>query len=196
MEALVVATIAAGTTAQYYSKQSEYYLGGCEPAGRWISATNNLGVTNGSAVDNSLFERLHAGLDESGQPLLTNSGDVAKRVAGIDLTLSAPKSVSIIFALADRETRRGIEVAQHRACEATIAFLGRHAAFCRRGRNGLHLERAASLTVASFQHGEARPVAHGDGKIFADPNLHTHNVILNCAVRADGTIGALDARHL
>jgi conjugative relaxase-like TrwC/TraI family protein len=195
MEAVMVATIAAGTTAQYYSKQSEYYVGGREPAGRWISATNNFGVTNGSTVDNSLFERLHAGLDERGQPLLTNSGDVTKRVAGIDLTLSAPKSVSIIFALADDQTRLAIETAQQRACEATVSFLDRHAAFCRRGRNGLHLERA-SLTVASFQHGEARPVAHEDGKIFADPNLHTHNVILNCAVRADGTIGALDARHL
>src|ERR1700736_551023 len=191
----MVATIAAGTTAQYYSKQSEYYLGGREPAGCWISATNNFGVTNDSTLDDALFKRLHAGFDEDGQSLLTNSGDVTRRVAGIDLTLSAPKSVSIIFALADEETRRAIEAAQHRACEVTIAFLDRHAAFCRRGRNGLHLERA-SLTVASFQHGEARPVAHDDGKIFADPNLHTHNVILNCAVRADGTIGALDARHL
>ncbi|WP_040427460.1 MobF family relaxase [Afipia birgiae] len=191
----MVATIAAGTTAQYYSKQSEYYLGGHEPAGRWISATNDLGVTHGAEIENAVFERLHAGVDEDGQLLLTNAGDVAKRVAGIDLTLSAPKSVSAIFALADDETRRAIEVAQQRACEATIAFLDRHAAFCRRGKNGLHLERA-SLTVASFQHGEARPVAHDSGKIFADPNLHTHNVILNCAVRADGTIGALDARHL
>jgi len=191
----VVATIAAGTTAQYYSKQAEYYLGGREPAGCWISATNNFGVINGGTVDNSLFERLHAGLDESGQSLLTNSGDVTKRVAGIDLTLSAPKSVSVIFALADDQTRRAIETAQRRACEATVSFLDRHAAFCRRGRNGLYLERA-SLTVASFQHGEARPIAHNDGKIFADPNLHTHNVILNCAVRADGTVGALDARHL
>ena len=154
----MVATIAAGTTAQYYSKQSEYYLGGHEPAGRWISATNDLGVTHGAEIENAVFERLHAGVDEDGQLLLTNAGDVAKRVAGIDLTLSAPKSVSAIFALADDETRRAIEVAQQRACEATIAFLDRHAAFCRRGKNGLHLERA-SLTVASFQHGEARPVA-------------------------------------
>jgi conjugative relaxase-like TrwC/TraI family protein len=195
MEAIVVATIAAGTTAQYYSKQSEYYLGGYEPAGRWISSTNNFGVSNGSTVDNGPFERLHAGLDEGGHPLLTNSGDATKRVAGIDLTLSAPKSVSIIHALADDQTRRAIESAQQRACEATVSFLDRHAAFCRRGHNGFHSERV-SLTVASFQHGEARPVAHDDGNIFADPNLHTHNVILNCAVRGDGTIGALDARHL
>ncbi|MBI2802883.1 MAG: relaxase domain-containing protein [Gammaproteobacteria bacterium] len=191
----MVATIAAGTTAQYYTKQSEYYLDGREPAGRWISATNNFGVANGTIIESALFERLHAGVDAHGDTLLSNTGDVAKRVAGIDLTLSAPKSVSIAYALADDETRQAIELAQRRAAEATIAFLDRHASYCRRGKNGLRLERV-SLTIASFQHAEARPVAHADGKVFSDPNLHTHNVILNCAVRADGTIGALDARHL
>lgn len=191
----MVATIAAGTTAQYYSKQSEYYLGGREPAGRWISATNNFGVVHGSTVDNVVFERLHAGLDEAGQSLLTNPGDPSKRVAGLDVTLSAPKSVSIAYALANSETRTVIEDAQRRACEATIAFLDRHAAFCRRGKNGLHLE-PVSLTVASFQHGESRPVAHEDGSVFSDPNLHTHNVCYNFSVREDGTIGALDARQL
>jgi conjugative relaxase-like TrwC/TraI family protein len=191
----MVATIAAGTTAQYYTKLTEYYLGGREPAGRWISATNDFGVANGTIVERALFERLHASVDAYGDTLLTNAGDVTKRVAGIDLTLSAPKSVSVAYALADDETRQAIKLAQQRAAEATIAFLDRHASYCRRGKNGLRLERA-SLTVASFQHNEARPVAHADGKVFADPNLHSHNVILNCAVRSDGTIGALDARHL
>jgi conjugative relaxase-like TrwC/TraI family protein len=191
----MVATIAAGTTAQYYTKQSEYYLGGSEPAGRWISATHNFGVAHGATVDNATFERLHAGLDEAGQPLLTNPGDPSKRVAGLDLTLSAPKSVSIVYALADGETRRAIEDAQQRACEATIGVLDRHAAFCRRGKNGAHLE-PVSLTVASFQHGESRPVEHEDGSVFADPNLHSHQILLNCAVRGDGTIGALDGRQL
>lgn len=191
----MVATIAAGTTARYYSKQSEYYLGGGEPAGRWISSTNNFGVRHGAEVDNALFERLHASLDADGQSLLSNSGDTAKRVGGIDLTLSAPKSVSVVFALADDATRRAIERAQHEACEATIAFLERNAAFCRRGKNGHRLERV-TLTVASFQHGEARPVEHDDRKVYADPNLHTHAVLLNFSMRQDGTVGALDARHL
>jgi len=191
----MVATIAAGTTARYYSKQSEYYLGGGEPVGRWISSTNHFDVEHGTAIDSALFERLHAGVDTDGRSLLSNSGDKAKRVGGIDLTLSAPKSVSVAFALADDETRRAIEKAQHEACEATITFLERNAAFCRRGKNGHRLERA-TLTVASFQHGEARPVEHDDGKIYADPNLHTHAVLLNFSLREGGTVGALDARHL
>jgi conjugative relaxase-like TrwC/TraI family protein len=76
-----------------------------------------------------------------------------ERVAGLDLTLLAPKSVS---------TR---------------------------------LERV-SLAAASFQHSEARPAEHTDGQVFADPNLHTHCVILNLGRRADGTVGALDGRFL
>lgn len=192
----MVATVAAGTQAAYYSKRSEYYLGGGEPAGRWITATNDFGATHGALVDNTLFERLHAGLDADGNLLLSNSGDGVNRVGGIDLTLSAPKSVSVVWALGDDETRRAIEQAQHDACEATIGFLTHNAAFCRRGKNGLRLEKISSLTVSAFQHGEARPVAHDDGRVFADPALHTHNVILNCAVREDGTVGALDARHL
>jgi TrwC relaxase len=55
---------------------------------------------------------------------------------------------------------------------------------------------SAKLTVAAFHHGEARPVEHDDGRVYADPNLHTHAVLLNCSTRADGTVGALDARHL
>src|SRR5665647_3654830 len=178
MEVLMVATIAAGTAAGYYLKQAEYYLGGREPAGRWVSRTGDFGVVNGAEVGRAQFERLHAGLDDNGQLLLSNTGDVKKQIAGYDLTLSAPKSVSIIYALAEPAFRKRIEAAQQHAAEATIRLLDRHAAFGRRGKNGLQLERV-SLTAASFQHGEARPVEHEDGKTFADPNLHTHNVILN-----------------
>ena len=191
----MVATIAAGTTAGYYLRQAEYYLGGAEPAGRWISRTGNFGVTNGEEVSRAQFERLHAGLDDDGQILLSNTGDVKKQVPGYDLTLSAPKSVSIIYALAEPAFRKRIEAAQQHAVEATIRLLDGHAAFGRRGKKGLQLERV-SLTAASFQHGEGRPVEHENGKTFADPGIHTHNVILNAAVRADGTIGALDGRFL
>lgn len=192
----MVATIAAGTTAGYYTKQTEYYLGGREPAGRWISRSGDFGVVDGTEVESELFERLHAGVDIDGETLLSNTGDVAERVAGYDLTLSAPKSVSIIYALAGDDLRKQIDEAQQRAARATIALLDRHAAFCRRGRKGVRLE-PTSLTVACFQHSEARPAEHVDGKVFADPQCHLHNVILNCARRAsDGTVGALDGRFL
>ncbi len=191
----MVATVARGTSANYYLKQTEYFLGTHEPAGRWLSKSGDFGGVHGSEVSRELFQRLHAGEDEHGRLLLSNTGDVKERVAGFDVTFSAPKSVSIAYAIAAPELRAAIEGAQQRAVETSLDLLDRHAAFCRRGKDGRRLE-AVSLTLASFQHGEARPVAHAEGKVFADPNLHTHCVILNLARRHDNTVGALDGRFL
>lgn len=191
----MVATIAAGTSAGYYLAQSEYYLGGSEPPGEWISAGEGFGIANGAQVEAELFEHLHAAIGPDGASLLSNGGSRVDRVPGYDMTFSAPKSVSVLWALSDEELRQEIEVAQADAVRAAIAVVGRHAGFSRRGRNGLQSESVA-LNVAAFQHGEARPTEHDDGRVFADPQLHTHAVILNLAGRADGTVGTLDGRRL
>ncbi|MGY6709031.1 MAG: MobF family relaxase [Rhizobiaceae bacterium] len=190
----MVATIAAGTAAGYYLAQSEYYLGGSEPPGQWIAAGHGLGIAPENAVERDLFERLHAALDEHGRPLLTNGGRI-DRVPGYDVTFSAPKSVSVLWGLVDVPLRQEIESAQAKAVKAAIALLERNAAWSRRGHGGTRSEKV-KLSVAAFQHGEARPAVHEDGSIFADPQLHTHAVILNLAQREDGTIGTLDGRRL
>lgn len=191
----MVATIAAGTSAGYYLAQSEYYLGGSEPPGEWIAAGEGFGMANGAQVEAELFEQLHAAIGPDGASLLSNGGGRIDRVPGYDMTFSAPKSVSVLWALSDAELRQRIETAQADAVRAAIEVLGRHAAVSRRGRNGLQSE-SVDLNVAAFQHGEARPTEHKDGRVFADPQLHTHAVILNLARRADGTVGALDGRRL
>lgn len=191
----MVATIAAGTSAGYYLAQSEYYLGGSEPPGTWISTGAGFGITRGGTVERELFERLHAAIDPDGRTLLSNGGGRIDRVPGYDMTFSAPKSVSVLWALGGPELRQRIEQAQAAAVEASIGILEKNAAFSRRGRNGL-MNEAVGLSVAAFQHGEARPTEHSDGRIFADPQLHTHAVILNLARRADGTVGTLDGRRL
>lgn len=191
----MVATIAAGTSAGYYLAQSEYYLGGSEPPGMWIAAGSGFDIANGGTVERELFERLHAATDPDGKTLLSNGGKRIDRVPGYDMTLSAPKSVSVVWALCDEDLRRRIETAQADAVKAAVGMLERNVAFSRRGRNGLQSE-AVDLSVAAFQHGEARPTEHSDGRTFADPQLHTHAVILNLARRADGTVGTLDGRRL
>lgn len=191
----MVATIAAGTTAGYYLAQSEYYLGGGEPPGAWIAGEDGFGIIVGKCVERELFERLHAGTDAAGKTLLTNGGNRLDRVPGYDITFSAPKSVSVLWALGGEALRERIENAQSSAVAAAIGLVDRYAAVSRRGRNGLSSE-AVSLNVAAFQHGEARPTEHADGRIFADPQLHTHAVVLNLAHRADATVGTLDGRRL
>ncbi len=191
----MVATIAAGTSAGYYLAQSEYYLGGSEPPGTWIAAGDGFGIIAGATVERAPFERLHAATDASGHTLLSNGSKRIDRVPGYDMTFSAPKSVSLLWALGDEGLREKIEAAQAEAVQVAIGVLERNAAVSRRGRNGLSSE-AVRLNVAAFQHGEARPTEHSDGRVFADPQLHTHAVILNLARRADGTVGTLDGRRL
>lgn len=191
----MVATIAAGTSARYYLAQVEYYLGGSEPQGVWLIAGAGLGVTAGQPVEREAFENLHGARDATGRPLLSNDGNRTAAVGGYDVTFSAPKYVSVLWALADNELRHAIEKAQQEAVRSALELVETEATFCRRGRGGAVLERV-SLTAAVFQHGEARPAEHADGRIFADPALHHHAVVMNLARRGDGTFGCLDGRPL
>ncbi len=199
----MVCTVSAGTAASYYiSEQSRYYTGGKEPAGLWFAPSTTMeGVVNGFEIDDATFERLHAGLDVSGRKLTQNAdGTHADRVAGYDMTYSAPKSVSIIWALGDEAQRSAMEAAHDAAVRAALGVINNHAAFSRRGKGGAFLE-PVQLTGAIFQHGDARPTERDDGgtsgKTFeADPQLHSHAVIFNWAQRADGSWGSIDGRQL
>jgi conjugative relaxase-like TrwC/TraI family protein len=192
---MMVATIAAGTSAGYYLAQADYYLGTAEPKGRWIVATDRFGAVNGAEVDDALFERLHGGVREDGTSLLSNGSRLTDRVKGYDLTFSAPKSVSVVWALSDEGRRVAIEEVQAEAVRSALAMIERHACVSRRGRGGRHAE-AVPMTAAVFPHGEARPAEHIDGQVSGDPQLHTHAVVLNLAPRVDGTVGTLDGRRL
>lgn len=201
----MVASIGKGTVAQYYLRRTEYYVSGKEPAGVWLCNSTALGISMGQTVQADLFEKLHAGVGPDGRNLIINDGG-KERVPGFDLTLSAPKSVSIAFALADPEMRAAIEQVQMDACEAVVAMLNREAAFTRRGKDGVIIEKT-SLIVAAFQHAEARPALHIDGQVTADMDLHTHLCIANLGIKSSlegdasqsarmQSYGALDARPL
>lgn len=75
-------------------------------------------------------------------------------------------------------------------------MLEREASWARRGRNGVYIEQVP-ISVALFQHGESRPAQHSDGRMFGDPNLHTHGVTINIATRpSDLTVGGLHSKVL
>lgn len=177
-------------------RQAEYYLGGEEPPGVWYAPSGEFGLADGSIVERKTFEHLYDARGEDGRPLLDKVRRHQERTPAFDITLSAPRSVSLAWAFAPYDTRRLIEEAQHRAARATFAMLEREAAWARRGRNGAYIEQVP-LTVALFRHGESRPAAHSDGRLFGDCNLHTHGVALNIATRrSDGTIGGLHSKIL
>lgn len=197
----MVATVGKGIDPGYYLRSSEYYLGGREPAGVWLSQPDSFGIAPGSVVEPDVFERLHAGLGPDGQVLVR--APAGRRIGNFDVTLSAPKSVSIAFALAEPEQRAAIEAVQREAAQAVADLLNREAGFLRRGRGG-RVVLPAHLSIAAFQHAEARPAPHADGRHFADMDLHTHLCVANLAEatltdahgRTETVHGAIDGRAI
>jgi len=109
-------------------------------------------------------------------------------VAGFDVTFCAPKSVSLLHALADGEVSNEVRNAHDAAQRDALAVLERVACRVRRGAGGATVLDADGFVAAAFRHRTSRA---------ADPHLHTHVVIANLAHSPDdGRWTALDARPL
>jgi conjugative relaxase-like TrwC/TraI family protein len=192
----LVATWNPAAASTYYTRQreTEYYAGSHEPPGVWFAPAGDFCIVDGAPVERETFERLYHAIGNDGQPLLERVRRRKERTPAFDVTLSAPRSVALVWAFASYETKHQIETAQQQAARATLAMLEREAVWARRGHDGKFLEKVA-LTSATFQHGESRSTAHTDGRVFADPNLHTHCVCLNISTRpGDQTVGGLHSK--
>jgi conjugative relaxase-like TrwC/TraI family protein len=112
---------------------------------------------------------------------------ITRAVAGFDLTFSAPKSVSVAWALADGGTQAVIYAAHQQA----LAYVLRYAEQCvftsRSGKNGVVQEDIRGVVGAAFDHWDSRA---------GDPQLHTHVVVMNRAQSGDGVWRTLDSRGM
>lgn len=144
-----------------------------------------LGV--GGSVNHFELENLLNGRAATGEVLIdklrlhqqqVNARDANKTPpverAGIDVTTSAPKSVSI-QALIFGDHR--LEAAQQQANARMLQVLeDRYTIVCLREGGKRRKVRTGELAIASFHHDTSRSL---------DPQLHTHNVILNLQRRPD-----------
>lgn len=168
----------------YFLRQAreEYYTRGGEPPGYWLGrGANGLGLRG--KVERHELQQLFAGYAPRGGALVQNAGHKTRSV-GLDLTLSFPKSVSVLWAVAPYAVRREVEAAAREAVAAVVDYLESTAAITRRGRGGQRHERAG-LAAAVFQHCASR-----EGEV----QLHYHTVVVNVGLRPDGTTGALEMR--
>jgi conjugative relaxase-like TrwC/TraI family protein len=127
----------------------------------------------------ALMEGRHPGTGERLKRLGGRS-----RVAAFDLTFSAPKSVSVLFAVGDPALGRALVEAHEAAVAAAVGYLEREACGVRRGRGGGRREAGKGFVAAAYRHRMSRA---------EDPQLHTHVVAANMARGADGRWTALDA---
>lgn len=115
------------------------------------------------------------------------------RGGGIDLTFSAPKSVSVVWALGDESQRREIEAAHATAVTDAMAHLTETVPTVRRRYDGhVYEEQAVDLLAAEYRHTTARGVLEGDAP---DPQIHSH-VVITSAVREDGRLVAVASRPI
>ena len=108
-------------------------------------------------------------------------------VAGYDLTFSPVKSVSALWAIAPRELAARIAACHDEAVRDTIGWLEKHAAYTRRGTDGVAQVDTTGLIAAAFTHRDSRA---------GDPDLHTHVAVSNKVCTPDGRWLSLDGRAL
>src|SRR5690606_889108 len=82
------------------------------------------------------------GYSADGKLALVQNADHKNRQFGLDLTFSAEKDVSVLWALADNETRARIEAVHRQAVDAALGYVEREAGWTRTGKGGEHFERA------------------------------------------------------
>ncbi len=179
-------TLKGVDTGRYYVEAlPSYYLDSGEPAGRWRGAgAAELGLHG--EVDEDDFLQLMAGHDpRTGRDLGTKFIDRSARA--YDVTCSAPKSVSVLFALGDEMVRGQVLDAHDAAVDAVVDWMERHA-HCRYRVNGtVNVVDAEGIAAATFRQHTSR--TH-------DPQVHTHIVLANRVRSPDGRWLALDARTI
>jgi conjugative relaxase-like TrwC/TraI family protein len=172
--------------SRYYERQvaqgrDDYYSGRGESPGRWIGGgAGILGL--GGEVDDDGFMALMEGRDPGTGERLKRVGGRSK-VAAFDLTFSAPKSVSVLFAIGQPGLAGSLVEAHESAVDAALGYLEREACRVRRGRDGVRREAGEGFVTAAYRHRMSRA---------EDPQLHTHVVAANMARGQDGRWTALD----
>ncbi|MDQ0445420.1 MobF family relaxase, partial [Methylobacterium persicinum] len=143
---------------------------------------------DGAEVDGRVLRDLAAGRDPGSLEPLVRASANGRRSVGYDLQFAAPKSVSVLAAFAGPTERARILAAHDRAVRRALDYA--HAAgliVTRTGAQGRERAPAAGVSAAVYRHFTSRA---------QDPQLHSHAVLLNLCVRADGSTGGLDNRAI
>jgi conjugative relaxase-like TrwC/TraI family protein len=105
-------------------------------------------------------------------------------VLGYDVTFSCPKSVSLLWARVDPDTRAEILAAVDSSVRAGMAYLEEYGCTVKVGTD---LVAGGGFQAAGFLHATSRAL---------DPQLHWHCVVINATTGPTGKRRAIDARSL
>lgn len=176
---LSIGKMGAGQEGYYLGKVAEgaedYYSGEGEAEGYWLGdAAEDLGL-QGKVDPDQLIGMLTGQSPATGEPLGLRHVEGGP-VPGFDLTFSAPKSVSVAWALGGHPVAAEVKAAHAEAVKAGLGYLQRSACFTRRGAGGHQFLQGNGFLAAGYTHRSSRA---------GDPQLHTHVLVAN-ATYAEG----------
>ncbi|UAJ12402.1 MobF family relaxase [Polymorphobacter megasporae] len=166
----------AGAAGSYYTRDNSYSAEDLEQSSQWLGAGAQTAGLVGSVSIDTFTEVLKGRLPDG---RVIGNGQTGSHRAGMDLTFSAPKSLSML-AYVGGDTR--LLDANMAAVKATLAWAEKHLAEARTGAGGANVVKTGNLIVALFQHDTSRNL---------DPQAHVHAVIANATQTADGKWHAL-----
>ncbi|APZ93414.1 MobF family relaxase [Fuerstiella marisgermanici] len=160
----------------YYNFSDYYDTGPSQLKGQWFgNGARMLGLAGD--VQKEHFDRLVDNLMPFEDTRLTQRNHANRRV-GTDITLSASKSVSLLWAYTqDDEILQAVQKAAH----ATLGDLEQDAQTrVNHARGRMTLNKTRNIVGASWLHTTSRPV---DG--YPDPSLHVHGFVINATNTGD-----------
>lgn len=177
---LSISTVSASGASSYYTKDGYY----TQEQGEWQGkGAEALGLSG--PVDKEQFTNLLEGKSQDGTQEFIKAGGNGEHRAGLDLTFSAPKSVSVLSEVVGDER---VKEAHDKAVSSTLNYIELSYSQARQKEDGesKHVD-TGNLIIAKFDHNLSREL---------DPQLHTHCVVANITKREDGEWRALSNEQL
>lgn len=183
-----IANISPTHGMYYYTKEGNYL--NLDDCSNWYGRLAKV-LNLSDSVDAQPLACLLRGRSPTGEMLIDKSrlhsqpfSDASKKIkerAGVDLTTSAPKSVSLqALVFGDRR----LEIAHQVATVRMLDFLEERYAITRQMQHGKRQKViTGQMVIAQFHHDTSREF---------DPQLHTHNIILNLQQLPNGKWRSLD----
>lgn len=164
-----------GQASHYFAAKDNYYSQeeGIQKSEWWGKGAVKLNLEG--TVESDQFTALLQGKLPNGEQLGKMVDGELKHRAGWDLTLSVPKSVSMLALIGN--DKRLLEAHQH-AVNVTLSHIERGCSQARaKTQDGVVYQNTGNMVAALFHHDLSRA---------QDPQLHTHCVVLNMTERSDG----------
>ncbi len=178
-------------------QQLEYYAARGESPGRWGGEAAAALDLNGEVIDADFAAVLSGFHPHDGHALGRHWA--TQQVVAFDIAVSAPKDVSLLYALGDEHRRAAILRVHAEGVRAALEYLQAEAGWARQFNPETRRAEPvrAKLLMPTFVHRTARPVTDpATGEVTVDPQLHTHITIPNWALRSDGSWGQLYSEPL